>query len=278
MWFLPQWRGGLLSPGCSSAESLREYSDVFGSVEGNTTFYALPDRQRLALWLQQSRDDFRFCFKVPRDISHATDPVAAWRGKAGARFGWFLDHIMNSCPHKLGVVMLQLPVTSGIDSHSQLFSLLDLLAEVSSVRWAVEFRHPSFFDKGVAESGVLRALADRNMDRVIFDTRGLQADASMSEAVLDARRKKPHMPVHPVATGQNPVVRFIGHSDYEVNRRYLQQWRTKLAQWQSQGKTPWVFWHTAGNQDVPGFYQWVMQEIWQQRVEWPVRGQSLSLW
>ena len=281
MWYLPEWRGNLLTPTCSAAQALGEYSRLFGSVEGNTTFYSLPDAARTKLWLDQVPDGFRFCFKVARDISHAPDPLTAWLGKPGVAFQHFLDQILLYAPHKLGVVMLQLPGTFGAPDLPRLLPLLDYLAERADVSWALECRHLSLFDKGDAERQLLRALADRGMDRVMFDSRGLFHDESGTSEVLDARAKKPRMPVHAVATGCNPVVRFIGHSDYEQNRRFLQQWARRIAQWQVEGKTPWLFWHTAGNRDVGRFYQWVMANIWQQTVVLPGLvggGTTADLW
>ncbi|MCY0966473.1 DUF72 domain-containing protein [Parathalassolituus penaei] len=269
MWYLPEWRGNLLSPGCTPARALTEYSQLFGSVEGNTTFYALPDRMRLQGWLDQASEHFRFCFKVPRDISHAADPLEAWNGKPGALFRGFLDQILAYAPHKLGVVLLQLPATFSAERMSALFACLDQLVMLKGVVWALECRHLSFFDKSLNEQQLLRGLADRGVDRVMFDSRGLFHDDSATEEILDARRKKPRMPVHAVATGNNPVVRFIGHSQYEPNRLFLQQWHKRIVQWQSEGKTPWVFWHTAGNRDVGKFYRWTMANIWNQTITLP---------
>jgi uncharacterized protein YecE (DUF72 family) len=281
MWYLPQWRGGLLTSDCRLAQALGQYSQVFGSVEGNTTFYALPDAMRIRSWLDQVPDSFRFCFKVPKEISHARDIRRALAGSAGLLFRNFIDQIQTHAPHKLGVLMLQLPASLGAADLAVLIAVLDDLAAIPGVSWALECRHVSWFDKGQNEQQLLRALADRNMDRVVFDSRGLQRDVSGAEAVLDARGKKPSMPVHPVATGQYPVVRFIGHSTYEENRLYLQQWQQKLAQWQQEGRTPLVFWHTAGNRDVPGFHRWLMDIVWNQTVSWPgeqASGITADLW
>ncbi|WP_221797937.1 DUF72 domain-containing protein [Oceanobacter mangrovi] len=270
----------------SSAQALPEYSQVFSSVEGNTSFYALPDQQRLQQWLQQVEAPFRFCFKIPRDISHSRDMLQALNGPAGKPFGQFLNTIQTTAPDKLGVIMLQLPATFDASRIGQLIAVLD---ELLSSRWsggqplslAVECRHLSFFDKTVNEPVLLRELANRQVDRVMFDTRGIMAEQGDDEELLDAQRKKPRMPVHAVATGMNPVVRFIGYRYFAANHTYLQQWFGKLNQWLAEGRSPYVFWHTAGNRDVPEFHRWIMQHYWQQEVEWPgeqAAGVTGDLW
>ena len=45
-WSHPSWPGQLLGLGAKPAEHLAHYATVFNSVEGNTTFYALPEGTR----------------------------------------------------------------------------------------------------------------------------------------------------------------------------------------------------------------------------------------
>tara|TARA_R110002167_G_scaffold225328_1_gene430646 strand:- start:3581 stop:4615 length:1035 start_codon:yes stop_codon:yes gene_type:complete len=286
MWFLPQWKGQLLSTDQSSTTALAEYSQVFQSVEGNTTFYGLPESVRLRQWLDLTTDTFRFCFKLPRTISHTPDLVAALQGLPGRDLAAFIDIILAHAPDKLGVLMLQLPGQFDASRTGQLLEALDLLLGGSfsaglPLRVAVECRHRSFFDKTDHEPRLLRALSDRRVDRVVFDTRGLMADQGTAAALLDAQSKKPAMPVHPIATGDCPVVRFIGHPRYEDNLRYFQQWQQKLTQWQQQGKSPYIFWHTVGNHDVPQVHRRLMADYWHQAVTWPGEqgiNQTADLW
>ena len=43
---------------------------MFGAVEGNTTFYSLPSAARVARWAELLSEDFHFCAKLPREVSH----------------------------------------------------------------------------------------------------------------------------------------------------------------------------------------------------------------
>lgn len=263
MWFMPQWPGRWLPDGCRSQEALSCYSRAWSSVEGNTTFYGLPDSGRCQQWRDRVPQTFRFCFKIPRSISHADNLWLAATGTAE------LPLFLQAMEGAIGVLMIQLPASFAPDRLCELEQLLGYLQTLTSAALAVEVRHPAFFDKGPAEKALLRMLADNGADRVLFDSRGLYADTSGQEAVLEAQTKKPRLPLHPVATGQNPVVRFIGHSDYAMNAAYLAQWQKKIQEWGQQGKTCWFFIHTASNADAPAFAEWVARQWHLPAPVWP---------
>lgn len=264
MWFMESWRGNLLARQQTGSTALNDYSQVFASVEGNTTFYGLPDTQRLENWCQQVSESFRFCFKVPGQISHSDDIAAAYVSHDAS---W--QRFTRALGHQLGCVMLQLPGHFSPQRMTELVRLLELMRTSSDYPIAVELRHQGFFDKDKHEKTLLRLLHDLDVDRVIFDSRGLFQDNSDDPRVLDARRKKPRMPVHPIATSNTPVVRFIGHSDWQHNRVYLQQWQQKITVWLQQGKCPYVFIHTVGNHDVQHFVRFI-ESLWNiPKQDWP---------
>lgn len=256
MWFMNDWRGNMLSHWQTGATALQEYSRVFTSIEGNTTFYGLPSAQRVSQWLEMVPENFRFCFKLPRELSHSDNLIAAYQTHQHRVVEFF-----SQLGEHLGSILLQLPATFSPLRQQELNEFLLLLKQDITADVSVELRHLQFFDKSESEVVLLRSLADVGVGRTIFDSRGLFADRALTEAVLDARAKKPRMPVHPVATNQSPLVRFIGHSDWSQNERYLMQWKQKLAHWLDEGKTPYFFIHTAGNHDVQYFVRYV-ERVW----------------
>lgn len=262
MWFMDEWRGQLFPNDMPRADALCHYAQVFGSVEGNTTFYGTPNPARAHAWLANVEEanakrthslPFSFCFKVPRAISHAKHPYEALQ--SGEAKQWF--EFVRIMKPVLGRVLLQLPNAFSGERMSELLAMLDVFLQQDVTSVAVECRHLSFFDKSTTEQSLLRALSERQMDRVIFDSRGLFADRSGLPEVIEAQGKKPRFPVHAVATGRHPVVRFIGHSCWENNLEYLQQWQAVLNRWQREGREPYFFLHTAGNKDVVKFYEWL---------------------
>jgi uncharacterized protein YecE (DUF72 family) len=118
-----------------------------------------------------------------------------------------------------------------------------------------------FFDKGQWESVFLKALYDRQMDRVIMDSRPVFSTPAYNESLIDAQQKKPRVPCHPVATAINPVVRYIGHPDLERNHVWLDQWAAKIKLWLAQGLCPTVFVHSSDNIAAPTLASWLDDKL-----------------
>jgi uncharacterized protein YecE (DUF72 family) len=55
------------------------------------------------------------------------------------------------------------------------------------------------------------------------------------------------VPPRPAAFTQFPQVRFIGHPHLEANDPFLVPWVEKIAVWIEEGRTPYIFLHTADN-------------------------------
>ena len=71
MWGYKEWVGNFFPPHTQPGDFLRLYSQKLTTVEGNTTFYALPSAETIAHWSQETPSYFRFCPKISRDISHS---------------------------------------------------------------------------------------------------------------------------------------------------------------------------------------------------------------
>jgi uncharacterized protein YecE (DUF72 family) len=71
VWGYKDWVGELFPPGSKNADFLRLYSQRLTTVEGNTTFYATPRVEVVQRWATETPESFRFCFKIPREISHS---------------------------------------------------------------------------------------------------------------------------------------------------------------------------------------------------------------
>lgn len=227
-WSHPKWaRLGITS--------LEEYARHFNCVEGNTTLYALPKAEIVARWQAQTSDAFRFCFKFPATISHQ----AALRQCDDLTAEFFQR--LSPLAGRIGQYWLQLPATFGPRDLPALWAFLDGLPQ--AFHYGVEVRHPQFFRKGEEERQLNRGLHQRGVNRVILDSRPVHAAVAHSEAVIDAQRKKPKLPVHAVVTASQPMVRFIGSDDMAQNQALFTPWLEKLAQWQ-QNTTPYLFLHT----------------------------------
>ncbi len=234
-WSHPKWvRLGITD--------LEAYARHFNCVEGNTTLYALPKADIVARWHAQTTDAFRFCFKFPATISHQ-----ARLRQCGDLTEEFFSR-MAPLAERIGQYWLQLPASFAPQDLPALWAFLDGLPE--DFRYGVEVRHQEFFAKGDAETELNRGLHARGVNRVILDSRPVHSALPRSEAVIEAQRKKPVVPVHAVVTAQNPMVRFIGSDDMAQNSALFAVWLEKLALWEK-STTPYLFLHTPDIAEAP---------------------------
>ena len=243
MWTHKSWQGRVLAHPLPSHERLRYYASWCNAVEGNTTFYATPARDTVASWAQQTDPDFRFVIKLPKLITHErrlTDVDEALRV--------FLDAIEPLGP-RAHALWIQLP---GSFAPSDVPTLARFLSRLpGSHRYAVEVRHPAFFDDprsaGLLE-GVLAAAA---AEWIPFDTTAFFRSPPTSDAERDAWTKKPRMPLRSRALTDRPIVRYLGRDASARTIEGWQHWIDVAAEWLREGRSPTMFIHTPDNADAP---------------------------
>ncbi|ART78884.1 DUF72 domain-containing protein [Oceanisphaera avium] len=236
-WSHPTWPGQLISSHRKNTEYLLDYAKVFNAVEGNTSFYGVPDTASLLRWDAQTPANFRFTFKFPATVSH--------QGQLADNITPALSFIEQLAPlrEKLGMLMLQLPAACGPEQLAGLAQLLRALP--SDLEYGVEVRHPAFFAKQEAERALNRLLIEHKVNRIIMDSRPVFSCPPTSAALADAQQKKPQVPVHIISTGHSPLVRFIGHPVPDYNFPFWQPWLARIQDWLKEGKSVYVFVHTA---------------------------------
>lgn len=222
---------------------LQEYAQIFNSVEGNTSFYADPKPSSIAKWRNDVPADFKFTFKIPKRISHELALQNCQRELT--RWLTLFEPIFD----KVGQVMLQLPQACSPQFLPQIEAFCALLPK--ELPLGIEIRHLAFFDKAYHERCFNQFLINNQYNRIMMDTRPLFSEAATNEAIIDAQRKKPRVPLHVIATGNAPVLRYVGCSDLQANRQFYAPWLKKINHWLDEGKTPYVFFHTADNYDAP---------------------------
>ncbi|CAM3902441.1 DUF72 domain-containing protein [Vreelandella rituensis] len=243
MWANADWLGSLYPPH-AGRELLHDYAKVFSSVEGNTTFYSgAPRSDIVATWARQVPPHFRFCFKLPASITHE-------QRLTRLEDAWAFLHALAPLHARLGPTMVQLPRDFGSRELPKLKALL--AGWPRDLPCAVEVRHPEFFHKGEAEKALNRLLITYRANRVMLDVRPLfSTPAHGHSGLAKAQQEKPKLPLHVLSTGDSPVIRFIGHIDKLINKRYFAPWEKRLNLWISQGKTVFLFVHTPDNREAP---------------------------
>lgn len=255
MWQHSHWPSSWFANYPKSDNGLSLYAKECNTVEGNTTFYSLPNEDAVARWCESVPESFRFTFKFHQNITHLHQLQYCDEEVAQQLT------LLRPLREKLGVMMLQLPASFGPEKLSVLDTFLAALPQEINV--AVEVRHLAFFAKGDEEKALNQLLIRHGANRIIMDTRALftgslDAGGTVRRAMLEeVRQKKPRVPVNVIATGNTPIVRFVGNDVDEDNRRCLLPWVKKVCQWQEEGKDVYFFCHRPDNKDAP----WLAQQL-----------------
>lgn len=259
VWAYKPWVGSFFPEGTKPSAFLREYTRRLTTVEGNTTFYAVPSEETVAGWAATMPDGFHFCPKLPRFISHSGDLTSGMEEAQN-----FIQR-MQGLGDRLGPVFLQLPPRYGP-------ALIDDLREFLAawppeVQLAVEIRHPDWFE-AAHNDALVELLTELDLGRVIFDTRpirDLQGDAliqgSAYERLLQARQRKPDVPVITDPTSSFIFLRYIGYPNVDANHAYFDEWAAYLAIWLERGYDAYVFCHCPDEGFDPAFCRAIHQRV-----------------
>ncbi|GAC1355164.1 MAG: DUF72 domain-containing protein [Ktedonobacteraceae bacterium] len=251
-WGYKGWLGNFFPTHTPASDFLRLYSRRLTAVEGNTVFYALPSVEIIARWRQETPETFRFCPKISRSISHEAQ-LDARRDETLA----FVER-MRGLGTRLGPIFLQLPPAFSPNQLSALETFLGFWP--NDVRLAVEVRHPGFYTEKIAET--LNSLLSRyNVARVLMDTRPIRTGTAQEQQMLQARERKPNLPLQIVTTTDFAFVRYIGHPNMVVNAPFLDDWAKQLGQWLTQDLTLYVFCHCPFEEHSPNICVELYQRV-----------------
>ncbi len=234
-WGYTDWQGNFFPVHTPKNDFLKLYSQRLSTVEGNTIFYALPAKETIERWAQETPDTFRFCPKVSRNISHETNLT----GKRDEII-LFIEH-MRCFRKRLGPIFLQLPPSFAPAQLAQLQAFLD--SWPTDLKLAVEVRHPEFYATETSGEMLNTLLRQYNIGRVIMDTRPIRTGSIQEQKMLQARERKPNLPLQIAATTDFAFVRYIGHPHMKVNEPFLALWAEQIVQWYKQGMDIYAFCH-----------------------------------
>ena len=273
-WGFKEWTGNFYTEEAKAGEFLTQYASVFNAVEGNTTFYRAPDTETVKRWGEQVPSHFKFCFKFPQSITHykrlknVTEEVLS-----------FLD-LFTPIRSKLGPFHIQLSSQFSYNEFEKLEGLIEILP--GHLSFAVEVRHPDFYDRGKKERHLDDLLSSYGINRVVFDTRRLHNLKVEDASVLNAQKKKPKLPVRFDSTGANPFIRYVGGNEVIQNESHLKEWTIILANWIRDGKHPYMFIHSPDTLHAPKLARYFHQELsrlieLEPLPDWPVNRKDKQL-
>ena len=210
-WASKAWTGEIYPAGAKRADFLRLYAERFNCIELNLTHYRTPSEADVQRWIEETPSTFRFCPKVPQEISHRRrlqncELESDLFFKSGLGLG-----------SRLGCVFLQL---SPQFAPGDLPLLRAWLARVpQQIEIAVEFRHPGFFQRGALLASAYDVLERAHAQTVITDVAG--------------RRDV----LHASLTGPTLFLRLILNDLHPSDFLRSQAWAERVAVWKTQGLT-----------------------------------------
>jgi uncharacterized protein YecE (DUF72 family) len=259
IWAYAGWVGDLYPEKTKPADYLRLYARQLTTVEGNTTFYAVPSPATVQRWAEETPVGFQLCPKIPRAISHAGR--LAEHLEEAAQF----LRVMRNLGDRLGPVFLQLPPVYSPALIEDLRAFLESWPRED--RLAVEVRHMAWFDPG-PQAALQSLLSQHAAARVMIDTRpirSLKGDAilrgSVYERLLQARERKPNVPIVAEPTAPFTFLRYIGHPTLAQNEPFLEEWAGALAGWLSQGLATYIFCHCPDERLDPALCRALHQRV-----------------
>jgi len=202
MWTIRPWRGSVYPQKDPMRTWPAHYGKQFGNIEFNATHYRIYSPDKMASWADLMPEDFEFCPKFPAIISH----YRRFNNCDGPTDD-FIEGML-ALGKKLGPAFLQLPPQYSSNHAEKLFRYLD--AWPRDLKMAIEFRHPSWFNK--ESDWIWDELAKLGIGSVISDTAG--------------RRDALHMKV----TAPFVIVRFGGYDGHDSDSIRLKNWASWLSE------------------------------------------------
>lgn len=230
-WGNREWIGRWYPSKSKQNEFLRYYARQFGTIEFNTTHYRVPNPETVARWYELSDPDFRFCPKVPQQISHFQTLNNSEEST---------DHFLSSIHglgEKLGPVFLQLPERFAPSRHQAVQDYLNKWP--TDLPIGLEFRHHEFFEGGHAAEEVYGELEVTGQGTVITDVAGRRD-------VLNMR-----------LTNSILILRFVGNGTHPTDYSRADAWAARLKSWVDQGlQAAYLFIHQPDMELVPEYSQY----------------------
>ncbi|HEY0074495.1 MAG TPA: DUF72 domain-containing protein [Abditibacteriaceae bacterium] len=216
-WSYDHWKGVLYPHEADSRERLAYYTEKFGTVEVNSTYYRWPTNSTFYSWRRRVPDGFRLTIKASRALTHSKKLYSPelWIERT--------TQSLRCLGEKRGVWLVQLPPTFDYD-YTRLEYFLKQLP--SWLQVAIEFRHPGW-----------------NRDDVFH----LLEQYGVGYCVMSGA----HLPCVLRATAPFVYVRLHGP---DWNHLYggsysdddLRWWAERIREWRDAGREVWAYFNNDG--------------------------------
>ncbi|MCF0069324.1 DUF72 domain-containing protein [Dyadobacter sp. CY261] len=195
---------------------LSVYGALFNSIEVNSIFYKLPKASTVEQWATSVGDDFRFTFKLWKQITH-NKALEFDTSDLEKFFG-----VINGAQDKEGCILVQFPGSIKFPLLKKVDLLLSEIKQANSRNWpvAVEFRNNSWYCEQTYE-----LLNEYEMGMVYHDKAGSESP----QPELDAG--------HIYLRFHGPDGNYKGSYDQGL----LFEYAGYIAEWLAAGKVVYVY-------------------------------------
>jgi uncharacterized protein YecE (DUF72 family) len=213
-WSYKHWKEVFYPHRLPAKAWLPYYSSLFSTTEINGSFYRLPSEETVVKWTEQVPDDFLFCPKMSRYLTHMKK--LAEPEEPLQRF----FSVFEPMKEKMGPVLVQLPAMLRFryDAAERFYSLLQ--RQYCSYSFVMEVRHESWL-----QEQSLTLMAGYNVGLVI----------SQSGNVF---------PYNESITAGDIYVRFHGPAELYASSysdESLQSFAAKFEGWAAEGHNVWAY-------------------------------------
>jgi uncharacterized protein YecE (DUF72 family) len=234
-WGMKELSGVLYPKTLKSNQFLKHYSSAYNTVELSALFYGLPAPTQIEQWYQQTPAHFRFCPKLPQQITHTQK-----FSQIDDLLERYLDCV-SGLGEKLGPLLFMPHPSLGPKEQERILTFIDQLPDW--LNFFIELRHPEWF-KNTQHAGFFHALQQRQRGALITDTAG--------------RRDTLHMHL----TVPHCMVRFAGNNLHPTDYQRIDDWAQRLADWIKQGlQSVYFFIHQSQEQQTPELIRYLIDQL-----------------
>lgn len=221
-WSYKDWKGLYYPENMKSTDWLNFYAKQFDITEINTRLYHLPKKQTVVNWTEKVPDNFRFCPKISRYITH----IKRLKDSEESLEKFF--DVFEPMKNKMGPVLVQLPPSLKFDATVAEHFFKVLKHDYREYEFAFEVRHETWLHN---------------------DSLDLMAKYDIAFVVSQSGVGFPYSEM---VTSKNIYIRFHGPEQLYASLytdEMLQSFADKFKKWIKEGHIIWVFF----NNDFYGY-------------------------
>ena len=138
-WSYYDWKEIFYPAKIKSSEWLGFYANTFNTTEINSSFYHLPRKSSVENWNKNTPDDFIFCPKLSKQITH----IQKLQNPKGELENFF--EVFEPLKNKIGSVLVQLPPSLKFNAETAI-NFYNELKKYKQYSFAMEARHSSWLE------------------------------------------------------------------------------------------------------------------------------------